>query len=121
MTRSAESASGLSGLLRPGLLLALLALLGVGLLVGVHELTAERIADQERRALLARLDQVLPRDTYDNDLLADTRTWVVLAEGPEAGVDEVIDRQKATDPDLWVLELEDREGRHLLDAPGLAE
>ncbi len=55
------------------------------------------------------------------DLLADARTWVVLAEGPETGVDEAIERQKATDPDLWVIEVEDREGRHLLDAPGLSE
>ena len=25
------------------------------------------------------------------------------------------------DPDLWVIEVEDRQGRHLLDQPGLAE
>ena len=53
------------------------------------------------------------------DLMADTRVWVVLAEGPEREVDAVLARQKARDPDLWVLELEDRAGRTLLQEEGL--
>lgn len=53
------------------------------------------------------------------DLLADKRGWAVLAEGEERSVDETIARQRGFDPDLWVLEVEDRHGRHLLDAPGL--
>jgi hypothetical protein len=48
-----------------------------------------------------------------------TRPWDTLAEGPEAEVDAAIARARAFDPDLWVIELEDRAGRHLLDAPGL--
>lgn len=55
------------------------------------------------------------------DLMSGTRTWVILAEGPEVGVDAAITRQRAFDPDLWVIEVEDREGRHLLDQEGLAE
>ena len=70
---------------------------------------------------LNRLDGTAEVYQRSYDLLSDTRTWVVLSEGLETGVDEAIDRQKATDPDLWVIEVEDREGRHLLDAPGLAE
>ena len=53
------------------------------------------------------------------DLMSGARTWVVLAEGPEAEVDEAISRQRGFDPDLWVIEVEDRDGRHLLDEPGL--
>jgi len=53
------------------------------------------------------------------DLMSGARTWVVLAEGPEAEVDEAITRQRSFDPDLWVIEVEDRDGRHLLDEPGL--
>lgn len=53
------------------------------------------------------------------DLLADKRGWAVLVEGEERSVDETIARQRGFDPDLWVLEVEDRQGRHLLDAPGL--
>ena len=54
------------------------------------------------------------------DLAADTRIWVVLAEGPEADVDAALQRQRTRDPDLWVIELEDRAGRTLLDEDGLA-
>ena len=54
------------------------------------------------------------------DLMADQRIWVVLAEGPEAEVDAALTRQKARDRDLWVIELEDRAGRTLLDEDGLA-
>lgn len=55
------------------------------------------------------------------DLMANTRIWVVLAEGPEPEVDAMLTRQRGRDPDLWVIELEDRQGRTLLDQDGLAE
>ena len=48
-----------------------------------------------------------------------TRPWDVLAEGDEREVDAAIARARGFDPDLWVIEVEDRGGRHLLDAPGL--
>jgi hypothetical protein len=53
------------------------------------------------------------------DLMSGERNWVVLAEGPEADVDASIGKQAGFDPDLWVIEVEDRAGRHLLDEPGL--
>jgi hypothetical protein len=49
-----------------------------------------------------------------------TRVWAVLAEGPEAEVDAALARQRRYDPDLWLIEVEDRAGRSLLDEPGLA-
>ncbi|PQO23159.1 DUF1491 domain-containing protein [Rhodobacteraceae bacterium WD3A24] len=55
------------------------------------------------------------------DLSTGERAWVVLAEGEEADVDTAIARQRGFDPDLWVIEVEDREGRHLLDEPGLSD
>lgn len=45
--------------------------------------------------------------------------WEVLAQGPEAEVDAAVARQQGFDPDIWVIEVEDRDGRHLLDAEGL--
>lgn len=48
------------------------------------------------------------------------RVWTCLAEGPEAEVDAALARQRGYDPDLWIIEVEDRAGRHLLDEPGLA-
>ncbi len=55
------------------------------------------------------------------DLMTGARAWVVLADGPEAEVDEAAQRQRRTDPDVWVIEIESREGRTLLDEEGLAE
>ena len=54
------------------------------------------------------------------DLLSGARQWVVLAEGEEPQVDAAIAKQRSFDPDLWVIEVEDRAGRHLLDEPGLS-
>jgi hypothetical protein len=50
-----------------------------------------------------------------------TRIWTPLAEGAEPEVEAAVGRQRRFDPDLWVIEVEDRAGRHLLDQPGLAE
>lgn len=49
------------------------------------------------------------------------RSWDVLAEGDEASVDAVIARARARDRDLWVIEVEDRAGRTLLDEDGLRD
>ncbi|WP_377510960.1 DUF1491 family protein [Octadecabacter sp. R77987] len=53
------------------------------------------------------------------DLMTGERTWAMLAEGDEADVDASLTKQRSFDPDLWVIEVEDRAGRHLLDEPGL--
>lgn len=55
--------------------------------------------------------------SYDLD---GNRVWVTLAEGEERGVDEAVARQRSFDPDIWVIEVEDRSGRHLLDEEGLS-
>jgi hypothetical protein len=55
------------------------------------------------------------------DPMTGARRWVLLAEGPEAEVDAALARQRGFDPDLWLIEVEDRAGRHLLDEPGLAD
>ncbi len=53
------------------------------------------------------------------DLISGERVWVVLSEGAEDEVDAALVKQRSFDPDLWVIEVEDRAGRHLLDMPGL--
>lgn len=55
------------------------------------------------------------------DLMSGERGWVVLAEGDDRDVEAALTRQRGFDPDLWVIEVEDRTGRHLLDEPGLSE
>lgn len=53
-----------------------------------------------------------------HDLMTDVLRWENVLTGPEADVDAYLSRQRAMDPDLWVIEVEDREGRHLLDSGG---
>lgn len=55
------------------------------------------------------------------DLMSGERAWIILAEGEDAAVEAAMARQRSFDPDLWVIEVEDRRGRHLLDEPGLSE
>ena len=54
------------------------------------------------------------------DLHTGERCWDVLTDGAEQDVDAAIERQRGFDPDLWVIEVEDRHGRHLLDGVGLS-
>ncbi|MWB76464.1 DUF1491 family protein [Pseudooceanicola sp. 216_PA32_1] len=49
------------------------------------------------------------------------RGWTSLVSGPESEVDAAIHRQRGYDPDLWVIEIEERTGRHLLDEPGISD
>jgi hypothetical protein len=58
---------------------------------------------------------------HQRSFRSDDRRTHVDGAGPraEAEVDAAITRQRDFDPDLWVIEVEDRAGRHLLDEPGL--
>ena len=53
------------------------------------------------------------------DIMSGERNWVILTQGAEPTVDASISKQRSFDPDLWVIEVEDRAGRHLLDQDGL--
>jgi len=65
--------------IRSGLLLGIIALLGTALLAGVNDLTYERIIEQEKRRVLQQLNQIVPVVSYDNDLLED----VIKIEAPD--------------------------------------
>lgn len=54
------------------------------------------------------------------DLSSGDRIWAELSRGSDTDVEEARRRQQSFDPDLWVIEVEDRAGRHLLDEEGLA-
>jgi hypothetical protein len=48
--------------------------------------------------------------------------WQVqMEDAEEVRVDAALARQRGYDRDLWVIEVEDPRGRHLLDDPGLDE
>jgi hypothetical protein len=54
------------------------------------------------------------------DLATDARIWRMVQDGAEAEVEAMITRARGRDRDLWVIEVEDRQGRTLLDEPGLS-
>jgi electron transport complex protein RnfG len=56
------------GAWRSALALGLVAALGTSLLAGIHHLTREKIASQERRAVLDQLGQLVAANRYDNAL-----------------------------------------------------
>ena len=51
--------------------LFLFAIIGTGLVAYIFESTEERIADNQRRALLKSLNELVPEDLYDNDIYTD--------------------------------------------------
>jgi len=82
--------------------------------------TVVRRGDDQAGALIIKVNQLgagfavlVPINT-----LAGGRKWRwALGENlvPEAEADAYIEKQLKMDPDIWVLEIEDREGRHLVD------
>jgi electron transport complex protein RnfG len=61
-------------ILLAGMLLALFAVAGTGLVAFTHQQTAERIAANEREALLRSLTALVPAESIDNDIITDTVT-----------------------------------------------
>ncbi|MCW9048392.1 MAG: electron transport complex subunit RsxG [Gammaproteobacteria bacterium] len=55
-----------------GLILGLFAVVGTALVGVTHQVTADKIINNERLALLRKLNQILPSEKYDNDLLHTT-------------------------------------------------
>lgn len=51
--------------------LFLFAVIGSGLVAFTHDSTAARIAENQRRALLRSLNELVPRDQYNNEIYTD--------------------------------------------------
>jgi len=60
--------------IRSGILLALFALIGTALLSFTHDSTRDRIASNERDALLKNLHKIINPNMHDNDLYTDNIT-----------------------------------------------
>lgn len=55
---------------------------------------------------------------YSPALTADmSRAWRADGPKPEAEIDAAIKREARFDPDIWVIEIEDKQGRHFLTEP----
>ncbi|MFA9230079.1 MAG: DUF1491 family protein [Microgenomates group bacterium] len=53
------------------------------------------------------------------DFSENRRVWAILIAGAEPDVDAALTRARTRDSDLWVIEIEDRAGRSLLEEDGL--
>jgi Na+-translocating ferredoxin:NAD+ oxidoreductase subunit G len=61
-------------ILLSALFLFLFAVIGSGLVALTFDVTAERIVENQRRALLRSLNELVPQDRYDNDIYTDLVT-----------------------------------------------
>lgn len=59
-------------ILRNALILGVFAMVTVGLIAVTQQGTAERIAESQRRVQMSALNEILPHDQHDNDLLEDS-------------------------------------------------
>ncbi len=79
MTKPSQSNSKIvlwKQMLKSALSLSLFTLVGIGLLLGVMQLTKEDIAEAKRQAMIAAFNQVLPEKHYNNNPLQDTKQVV---------------------------------------------
>ncbi|SMF94720.1 electron transport complex protein RnfG [Methylomagnum ishizawai] len=67
-------------------LLGVFSISGLGLVAWVHDHTQDRIAANERAALLQALEILVPPASFDNDILADTLTVEDTALDPRQAV-----------------------------------
>jgi len=61
-----------SSILRNSVILGLFAMATVGLIAVTQQGTAERISEAQRRVQLSALNEILPHEQHDNDLLGDS-------------------------------------------------
>lgn len=61
-------------ILRNSVILGLFAVATVGMIAVTQQTTAERISEAQRRVQLSALNEIVPHDQHDNDLLTDSFT-----------------------------------------------
>ncbi len=86
--------------------------------IGVYR---RRKGDPDAGAILVKIalgqgQSILLSQTYDRTGQA---AWMKTGAQADEQTEAAIDKAVARDPDIYVLEVEDREGRLLLDAPVL--
>lgn len=83
--------------------------------------TVARKGDARAGAVLVKLYNPLTREArlYAQALRGEgERVWMQpLPNAAESELDAYVQRQAGYDPDIWVIEVEDREGRHFLTEP----
>lgn len=83
-----------------------------------------RRGDPDAGSILLRIDRLDGRSTVLSQVrnAEGTRCWLSAlgAEpAPDMDVEAYLERRLKTDPDIWIVEIEDRDGRYAPDAPVL--
>lgn len=94
-----------AGVWRSALALGLVVVLGTGLLAIVHELTRERIEEQERRAVLRQLGEIVGADRYDNAMHEDVFSFRHEAAFPGGQTVTAFRARRAGEPVAVILRL----------------
>lgn len=80
-----------------------------------------RKGDAQAGAVLVKIYNPLTRQAvlYASAVRGEGETvWMQpLPDKPESDLDAYVARARGRDPDLWVVEIEDRQGRHFLTEP----
>ncbi len=92
MSNSIINKEQLKKIIKSGWLLGAFALAGVILLYNVNTQTLDKIAENERAALMARLMEVIDEGSHDNDLLTDK--IILPAEGFKSSKQVTVYRAK---------------------------
>ena len=102
--------TGSNGAWRSALALGLVAVIGTALLAGVHQITRQRIQEQERRAVLKQLGELIPPERYDNALYDDHYSFTDKTWFPSGQAVTVYRARKQTEPVAVVLRLAATDG-----------
>lgn len=82
-----------------------------------------RRGDDTAGAVLVKLNTLDGQATLFQrsfDLMTGERQWMTLASGDDRDMETSVAKQVSFDSDLWVIEVESKDGTHLLDDPSLA-
>jgi Na+-translocating ferredoxin:NAD+ oxidoreductase subunit G len=90
---------------RSALALGLVAAIGTALLAGVNQATRQRIQDQERRAILKQLGELITSERYDNALHDDHYSFTNKAWFPSGQAVTVYRARRRAEPVAAVLRL----------------
>ena len=74
--------------------------------------------DDHSGAILVKISKMdgfseLHQKTFD--LQNNRNVWVKILEDPDVDIDIFLEKQKANDPDLWIVEVESANGQNYLD------
>ena len=110
----------------PARLIGLILGFGAGVLEHLEDAFAavRRRGAEEAGAILIKLNRLdgtadlfgpAPQSAFDEAQPSDRLFLRTIAGQPEALVEERLAREVRFDPDVWIVEVEDRAGRHFLD------